>query len=213
MVSPILDETSLPPGALEPPSDRFFVDPEGSDRARVGDPHVPLGLPSSLNIFTSRSSMRYMGHRENWRYRIELVGFPHRRRARDISRAEALRGVQPAKDAVGVVTSYISALDRMDYETAMTFLHQQVRIKGPAGETFGKPLDFVEMLRRYRGRYDVKKVFSEGDDVCVFYDLKTTGPTVFMSSWYQVRDGKIASIQTVFDPRAFGLPAVERPSE
>ncbi|MDG6988866.1 MAG: nuclear transport factor 2 family protein [Nitrososphaerota archaeon] len=121
--------------------------------------------------------------------------------------------MQPAKDAVGVVTSYISALDRMDYETAMTFLHQQVRIKGPAGETFGKPLDFVEMLRRYRGRYDVKKVFSEGDDVCVFYDLKTTGPTVFMSSWYQVRDGKIASIQTVFDPRAFGLPAVERPSE
>jgi thioredoxin reductase len=43
----------------------------------------------------------------------------------------------------------------------------------------------------------------EKDEVCLWYDLKTTGPTVFMSSWYQVRDAKIASIQTIFDPRAF----------
>ena len=105
-----------------------------------------------------------------------------------------------------VVLSYIAALDKQDYETALRLLHEKVRIRGPAGETFGKPLDFIEMLRKYRGRYDVKKVFSDGSDVCVLYDLKTTGPTVFMSSWYQVREGKISSIHSVFDPRAFGPP-------
>jgi hypothetical protein len=111
-----------------------------------------------------------------------------------------------------VVMSYISALDHQKYEEAMGFLHDNVQIKGPAGETFGKPLDFVEMLRKYRGRYDVKKVFVDGNDVCVLYDLATVGPTVFMSSWYKVKEGKIASIQTVFDPRLFGPPPAQASS-
>lgn len=105
-----------------------------------------------------------------------------------------------------VVMSYIKALDSQHYDVALEHLHSRVRIRGPAGETFGKPLDFIEMLKKYRGRYDVKKVFADGDDVCVLYDLKTTGTIVFMSSWYQVRDGKIVSIQTIFDPRPFGPP-------
>ncbi len=110
-------------------------------------------------------------------------------------------------DARRVVMSYIGALDDQRYEDALKHLHDRVRIRGPAGEAFGKPLDFIEMLRKYRGKYDVKKVFEEGDDICVLYDLRTTGPTVSMSSWYQVKDGKIVSIHTVFDPRAFGPPA------
>jgi hypothetical protein len=100
--------------------------------------------------------------------------------------------------------SYIRALDAQHYEAALERLHERVRIRGPAGETYGKPLDFIEMLRKYRGKYDVKKIFVDGNDVCVLYDLKTTGPTVFMSSWYQVKGGKIVSIHTVFDPGAFG---------
>ena len=110
------------------------------------------------------------------------------------------------------VMSYIAALDGQRYEEAMSYLHEHVRIRGPAGETFGRPLDFVEMLRRYRGKYDVKKVFVDGDDVCVLYDLATIGPTVYMSSWYQVKDGKIVSIQTVFDPGAFGSRAGNGPA-
>jgi len=107
---------------------------------------------------------------------------------------------------MGVVMSYIAGLDGQQYDKALELLHERVRIRGPAGETFGKPLDFIEMLRKWQGKYDVKKAFAEGDDVCVLYDLKTNGPTVFMSSWYQVKDGKIVSIQSVFDPRAFGPP-------
>jgi hypothetical protein len=105
-----------------------------------------------------------------------------------------------------VVMSYISSLDKQEYDAALKLLHDNVRIRGPAGETFGKPLDFIEMLRKYRGRYDIKRTFSDGNDVCLWYDLKTTGPTLFMSSWYQVQKGKIVSIQTIFDPSALGPP-------
>jgi len=104
--------------------------------------------------------------------------------------------------------SYIGALHDGRYEVALGLLHDNVRIRGPGRESFGKPLDFIEMLRSYRGRYDVKKVFVDGDDVCVLYDLNTTGATVYMSSWYEVKEGKIASIQTIFDPRAFGQAPV-----
>ena len=107
--------------------------------------------------------------------------------------------------------SYIGALDGQEYEKALALLHERVRVRGPGGESFGKPLDFIEMLRKYRGKYDVKKVFADGDDVCVIYDLATTGAKVFMSSWYHVKEGKIDSVQTIFDPRAFGPPPAKNP--
>ena len=113
----------------------------------------------------------------------------------------------PTKSSsLDVVMAYINALDNGNYDGALNRLDPNVRIGGPAGETFGKPYDFVEMLRKYRGRYDIKKSFADGDDVCLLYDLKTNGPTIFMSSWYQVKLGRIISIRTVFDPGAFGPP-------
>jgi hypothetical protein len=62
------------------------------------------------------------------------------------------------------------------------------------------------MLRKYHGKYDVKKVFTDGNEVSVWYDLDTTEAKVFMASWYHVKDGRILSIQTKFDPIAFGPP-------
>jgi len=112
--------------------------------------------------------------------------------------------MDPDNNAKKTVMSYITALDSRNYGAALKYLHEKVRIKGPAGEGFGVPKDFIEMLRRYRGKYDVKKVFASGDDVCLFYDLVTSMGAVSMSSWYTVKDGKIVSIQTLFDPRAFG---------
>jgi ketosteroid isomerase-like protein len=103
-----------------------------------------------------------------------------------------------------VVMSYIDALDRFDYDAALKLLSSDVRVRGPAGESFGAPTGFIEMLRSYRGRYDIKRTFVDGDEVCLWYDLKTTGPTMFMASWYQVSDGKIVRIQTIFDPSALG---------
>jgi SnoaL-like protein len=109
-------------------------------------------------------------------------------------------------DAKEVVLSYIRALDSQDYDAARGHLNDDVRVKGPAGEMFSKPKEFIDMLRSYRGKYDLKKVFTDGNDVCLLYDLKTPTATVFMCSWYHVNDGKIDSIQTVFDPRPFGPP-------
>lgn len=109
-----------------------------------------------------------------------------------------------------VVLSYIRALDNQDYDNASKHLSDEVRVRGPAGEMFRKPTEFIDMLRSYHGKYDLKKIFTDGNDVCLLYDLKTPQATVFMCSWYQVHSGKIGSIQTVFDPRPFGPPPAKK---
>ena len=54
-------------------------------------------------------------------------------------------------------------------------------------------------------RIDLKKLFVDGDDVCMLYDLVTNTPagTSFVAEWYHVRGDKIASIRVVFDARPF----------
>ena len=107
---------------------------------------------------------------------------------------------QSAKD---VVLSYIKALDTRDYASARNYLSDNVRVKGPGGEGFRSPDEFLGMMQKQQGNYDLKRVFVDGDDVCLLYDFKTKTVTTFFSSWYQVKNGRIVSIQTVFDTRAF----------
>lgn len=102
-----------------------------------------------------------------------------------------------------VVMSYIRALDELNYDLAGKYMNDNVRIQGPDGESFRRSKDFLEMLRQYRGRYEIRKSFVEENDVCLLYDLKIPGITVFMCSWYQVNGGKITSVSTIFDPRPF----------
>jgi hypothetical protein len=99
--------------------------------------------------------------------------------------------------------SYIGAMDKRDYAAARNFLQQTVFIKGPVGEAFRSPDEFLQMMEKQHGRYDIKKIFVDGDDVCLFYNFVTEKVTAFFCSWYQVKDGKITFIQTIFDPRAF----------
>ena len=108
-----------------------------------------------------------------------------------------------SQSAKEIVLSYIKAMDSRDYASVRKFLGDNVRVKGPAGEAFRSPEEFLAMMQKQQGNYDLKKVFVDGNDVCVLYDFKTKTATSFFSSWYEVKNGKIISIQTVFDPRPF----------
>ncbi len=105
--------------------------------------------------------------------------------------------------------SYIEAMDSRDYGSAKRHLSDNVLVKGPAGEAFRSPGEFISMMQKQQGKYNVKKVFVDGNDVCVLYDFVTNTVTAFFCSWYLVRDAKIVSIQTVFDPRPFA-PAQDK---
>ena len=61
----------------------------------------------------------------------------------------------------------------------------------------------------------MKKVFVDGDDVCLLYNLNTSDPPLssFTCEWYHVQGGKIASIKVVFDARPFAAMFEKRKTQ
>ena len=56
-------------------------------------------------------------------------------------------------------------------------------------------------MEKMKLKYNVKKVFVNGDDVCLLYDLTMSGITIFGCGWYHIEGDKINSLRVVFDPR------------
>jgi ketosteroid isomerase-like protein len=109
-------------------------------------------------------------------------------------------------DAAQVAEDFFAAWTGKDFDRARTLLHDDLAFTGPI-DTFD---DADAYLRAIRGLSQIvtgavrRKVFVDGDDVCVIYDLKTGPvPSAPTAEWYRVRDGRIASIQVFFDARPF----------
>jgi len=79
--------------------------------------------------------------------------------------------------------------------------------EGPL-DTLNKADDYLEANKKLSSiiqRVDLEKVFVDGNDVCVLYNMVTNTPagTAFVAEWYQVKDGKITYVRAVFDARPF----------
>jgi ketosteroid isomerase-like protein len=110
------------------------------------------------------------------------------------------------RDARQVAEDFFDAWTGKDFERARGLLHDDVSFAGPI-DRFGDADSYLAALRQLSGIVtgtEKRKVFVDGDDVCVIYDLKTAPvPSSRTCEWYQVRDGKIASVSVVFDARPF----------
>ena len=113
-----------------------------------------------------------------------------------------------ANDARAVGEGYFDAWTSGDFDTARSLVHDDLVFRGPF-ETFERADDFFVSLRRVGGgllqRAEKKKVFVDGEDVCLIYDFVAAEPVGASPTveWYRVRDGKIAEMQIVFDTRPF----------
>jgi hypothetical protein len=79
--------------------------------------------------------------------------------------------------------------------------------QGPI-ETFQTPEPYLESLKKLHPiieRVEMKKMFVDGDDVCLLYDMVTKTPagTAFIAEWHHITGDKIAAIRVVFDARPF----------
>jgi ketosteroid isomerase-like protein len=105
-----------------------------------------------------------------------------------------------------VAESFFDAWTSKDFERARSLLRADISFEGPI-DRFTDADSYVASLRQLSGIVtgaDKQKVFVDGDDVCVIYDLKTAPvPSSRTCEWYRVRDGKIASVSVVFDARPF----------
>jgi hypothetical protein len=109
--------------------------------------------------------------------------------------------------AAEVVQSFKQALSKGDVAAARKLLHDDLSFRGPI-DAFDRPEPYLEALAKLHPiveRIDMKKLFVDGNDVCMLYDMVTKTPagTAFIAEWMKVEGGKIASIRTVFDARPF----------
>jgi ketosteroid isomerase-like protein len=109
-------------------------------------------------------------------------------------------------DALGVAEDFFAAWTAKDFDRARALLHDDLSFQGPI-DTFD---DAEAYLQAIRGLSQIvtgaerRKVFVDGDDVCIIYDLNTVPvPTAPTAEWYRVRDGRIAAIRVFFDARPF----------
>jgi hypothetical protein len=125
------------------------------------------------------------------------------------SQNETLQKNEPAKSAKEIVMEYLQALiERRDFKSARSYLKDNVSYVSPLNS-----FDRAEPYLKYNEslhlpKFDYKKIFTDGDDVCLLYEVILTTPpaTVFVSFWAHVDDGKISSIRLAFDPRPFIRP-------
>ena len=110
-------------------------------------------------------------------------------------------------NASEIVESYRTALGKGDFASARNLMQDNMVFEGPL-DTFNKADDYLAANKRLASiiqRIDLKKVFVDGNDVCVLCDLVTNTPigTAFVCEWYRVEGEKIADIRVVFDARPF----------
>ena len=106
----------------------------------------------------------------------------------------------PEQNAKNLIKSYIDALNRQDFQTARKYVADDLSFDGVLGSRQGANAYFEDM-ERMRLKYDVKKTFADGNDVCVLYDVMMSGVRVFTCGLYRIEAGKIRSLKVIFDPR------------
>lgn len=103
--------------------------------------------------------------------------------------------------------AYIDACARKDWDVVSEALDEHVQFVGPGNAVTGAA-PYLAVLQRISPvwvRSDVKKVLSDGPEVCVLYDFVTDTPAgaVPIVEWLSVEQGKIKSITLLFDRVAF----------
>jgi ketosteroid isomerase-like protein len=101
-----------------------------------------------------------------------------------------------------IALAYLDAVSTKQLDRLDALVAPQVKFVGPA-MTIASRDELLAAFRRISAvhvRNDVVRVFSDGDEVCVIYDLVTdTFGALPAIEWLTVRDGRIASIHLYYD--------------
>jgi tRNA G37 N-methylase TrmD len=112
-----------------------------------------------------------------------------------------------AKSAKEIVMEYMRSVDQREFKSARSLLIDRVSYSGPQGlGSFDSAEPYLKYLEHLSlPKSEIKKVFADGNDVCLIHESNFATPpvTLFVCTWYRVDDGKISSIRVVFDPRPF----------
>jgi len=98
------------------------------------------------------------------------------------------------------VLAFITALNNEDFDAARRCLADDLTFIGVMGTRHGADI-YIKEMKQMKFKYLVKKVFSDENDVCLYYDIDMGKAKIFASGWYQLKDNLIHTFNVLFDPR------------
>ena len=109
-----------------------------------------------------------------------------------------------------IVDAYRAAWEAKDFGTARKYLADNLEFAGPI-DAFDNADDYIQAITGLSpivSGTTTKRVFTDGDEVAVFYDMHTTTPagTAPIVEWYRVSGDRISTIRAYFDARPFAPP-------
>jgi hypothetical protein len=110
-------------------------------------------------------------------------------------------------NAADIVSQFMRESRKGDFAAARSLLADDFQFKGPF-DTFSSPEPYIAALRRLYPivvNVTIQKLFVDGDEACVLYDMETNtaAGTAFICEWFRIRGNRIAWMQAVFDARPF----------
>ena len=108
-----------------------------------------------------------------------------------------------------IVQTWTQAIHKGDFGRARSVAREDLHFRGPI-DTFDRVDDYIAALKRLGGivkGMEPEATLSDGNQVAVFYILKTVVADAPVAEWYTVEGGKITAIRAYFDARPFAPPA------
>ena len=107
------------------------------------------------------------------------------------------------KDPKSLAIEYLDAAGKKELDRVEELLAPDLKFTGPAMAR-STSQEFISALKRLGAihvRNEVKKVFADGNDVCVIYDFVTDTPAGALPTieWLQFEEGRIRSINLYYD--------------
>jgi hypothetical protein len=108
------------------------------------------------------------------------------------------------KSAKEIVTEFIQATERQDFQLARGYLRDDMTYVSPVN-SFDRADPYLKYnLHLYQTgqlvKFDIKKEFEDKNDFCIIHEYNSQ----LVCVWYHVDDDeKISSIKVIFDPRQF----------
>ncbi|HYB04576.1 MAG TPA: nuclear transport factor 2 family protein [Nitrososphaerales archaeon] len=107
------------------------------------------------------------------------------------------------KNAKEIVVSFIESLNKGDLKSARSYVSDNYSVTVPGASFDGAEAYFKGAEKAQQtygsGRYDIKKVFTDGNDVCVLNDVIWGNATFLACGWYHLENQKIRSLTLIYD--------------
>ena len=107
-----------------------------------------------------------------------------------------------------ILKQFYDAAIARDLARARTYLADDLVFVG-LFETYRSADDYITTftgLLQITVRLTVKTIIAEGDEAAIFFELETRAPApgvVLVAEWHQIKNGKIAHVESAFDGRPF----------